>query len=238
MPLVVARRRTGASNKLPQASHASLLFSSLSAWPLLAPQVHCWPSEAYRTSPSPPPPPPFPPSVLGNVREGDRVAVHYDLKFRNITLSTSRQGAGVTGGNPYGFDVGGFGIPGGPFIKGMDLGVQVRTSQRRTWGAGRGRGRSHTGPMLTHPPPALTCQGMGKGQVRRLIVPPELGYGNRAVQDIPANATLTLDLELLSIKAKTPFGWFPPPPAPPRPGWYECLRGAGTRCRHVTSCPR
>ena len=47
---------------------------------------------------------------------------------------------------------------------------------------------------------------MGMGQVRRLIVPPELGYGARAVQDIPANATLTLDLEVLSVKNKTPFG--------------------------------
>jgi hypothetical protein len=34
---------------------------------------------------------------------GARVAVHYDVKFRNVTFITSRQGVGVTGGNPVGF---------------------------------------------------------------------------------------------------------------------------------------
>ena len=38
--------------------------------------------------------------------EGDRIAVHFDVKLRNLTVATSRQGAGVTGGTPYGFQVG------------------------------------------------------------------------------------------------------------------------------------
>lgn len=61
----------------------------------------------------------------GGVREGERVAVHYDLKWRKITIGTSRQGAGVTGGTPYGFDVGtGAGKPGGPFIKAFNIGIR------------------------------------------------------------------------------------------------------------------
>ena len=42
----------------------------------------------------------------GGVKAGQRVAVHFDVKFRRITIATSRQGAGVTGGVPYGFTVG------------------------------------------------------------------------------------------------------------------------------------
>ncbi|GFH15256.1 peptidylprolyl isomerase, partial [Haematococcus lacustris] len=40
------------------------------------------------------------------VQTGQRVAVHYDVKFRNVTFITSRQGLGVTGGTPVGFNVG------------------------------------------------------------------------------------------------------------------------------------
>ena len=98
---------------------------------------------------------------------GDRVAIHYDVKLGNFTVSTSRQGTGVTGGVPYGFDVGqGPGNPGGVFLRGIDEGVL----------------------------------GMRVGGVRRLKVPPELAYGDRQVQEIPPNATLTIDIELLSIK--------------------------------------
>ena len=43
---------------------------------------------------------------------------------------------------------------------------------------------------------------MGPGQFRRLIVPPEYAYGSNQVQEIPPNATLTVDVELLSIAAR------------------------------------
>ena len=77
---------------------------------------------------------------------------------------TSRMGAGVTGGNPYGFDVGAkdFGFA----LKGVDLGVR----------------------------------GMRGGGVRKLILPPNLAYGERGVDEIPGNATLDVEVELLSIK--------------------------------------
>ena len=111
----------------------------------------------------------YPDIIARMERPGQRVAVHFDVKFRRLTIATSRQGAGVTGGTPYGFTVGTpAGTPGGPFIKALNEGIK----------------------------------GMGPGQFRRLIVPPEYAYGNQQVQEIPPNATLTIDLELLSIAAR------------------------------------
>ncbi|XP_031287417.1 peptidyl-prolyl cis-trans isomerase FKBP16-4, chloroplastic isoform X2 [Pistacia vera] len=102
-------------------------------------------------------------------KKGSRVAVHYVAKWKNITFMTSRQGLGVGGGTPYGFDVGQ--SERGNVLKGLDLGVE----------------------------------GMHVGGQRLLIVPPELAYGSKGVQEIPPNATIELDVELLSIK-QSPFG--------------------------------
>ncbi|XP_061337680.1 peptidyl-prolyl cis-trans isomerase FKBP16-4, chloroplastic [Gastrolobium bilobum] len=101
--------------------------------------------------------------------KGSRVAVHYVAKWKGITFMTSRQGMGVGGGTPYGFDVGQ--SERGTVLKGLDLGVQ----------------------------------GMRVGGQRLLIVPPELAYGRKGVQEIPPNATIELDIELLAIK-QSPFG--------------------------------
>lgn len=42
--------------------------------------------------------------------------------------------------------------------------------------------------------------GMKTGEKRRLTIPPELGYGSRAVGQIPANSTLIFEVELLKVE--------------------------------------
>jgi len=46
--------------------------------------------------------------------------------------------------------------------------------------------------------------GMRVGGQRRLLVPPKLAYGDQQVQEIPPNATLDFEIELLSIKKDLP----------------------------------
>jgi FKBP-type peptidyl-prolyl cis-trans isomerase len=60
--------------------------------------------------------------------------------------------------------------------------------------------------------------GMLPGETRRLIIPPELGYGAAGSgQTIPANATLIFDIDLLSAATPTPFGQTPAPTPPASP---------------------
>ena len=42
--------------------------------------------------------------------------------------------------------------------------------------------------------------GMREGGVRKLTVPPHMGYGDRAAGKIPANSTLVFEIELIKVE--------------------------------------
>ena len=47
---------------------------------------------------------------------------------------------------------------------------------------------------------SMGVTGMQVGGIRRVVIPPSLGYGGQANGSIPANSTLLFEIELLSVQ--------------------------------------
>jgi len=79
----------------------------------------------------------------------------------------------------------------------------------------------------------IGMQGMSVGCKRRLLVPPELGYGDREIQGkIPAGSTLVFEIELLSAKSPRQVPAGPAAVAEYTVGesgvaWFDLERGTG-----------
>ena len=83
--------------------------------------------------------------------------------------------------------------------------------------------------------------GMKAGEVRRLVIPPELGYGDRSVGPIPANSSLIFEVELISFEKGMEGDAFPSKPeafawktTSPGVEVYDQTVGQGTPARPGT----
>ena len=67
-----------------------------------------------------------------------------------------------------------------------------------------GGGGLYSGAGGPEPPPALSTAvvGMKVGDVRSALVPPEKGYGEKGLGEIPPGASFELRVEVLEIKKK------------------------------------
>ncbi|KAL5200059.1 hypothetical protein ABZP36_021262 [Zizania latifolia] len=119
--------------------------------------------------------------------KGLTVQVHFDCIYRSITAVSSREAKLLAGNRsiaqPYEFTVG---SPPG------------KERKREFVDNANGLYSAQASPK---PPPAMytITEGMKVGGKRRVIVPPELGYGKRGMSEIPPDAPFELDIELLEV---------------------------------------
>ncbi|CAI5475962.1 unnamed protein product [Closterium sp. Yama58-4] len=121
-------------------------------------------------------------------QQGDPVVVHFDVTYRSLTVVSSRQSK-LLGGNrvisqPYEFT----------------LGAKPGAERKREYAeSANGLFSAQAAPK---PPWALysAVQGMREGGKRTVIVPPEQGYGDKGLAEIPPGATIQLTVELLEVK--------------------------------------
>ncbi|KAJ6817458.1 peptidyl-prolyl cis-trans isomerase FKBP18, chloroplastic [Iris pallida] len=118
---------------------------------------------------------------------GSTVQVHFDCVYRGITAVSSRESKLLAGNRsisqPYEFMVG---SPPG------------KERKREYVDSANGLYSAQAAPK---PPPALytITEGMREGGKRVVIVPPEVGYGKRGMNEIPPDSTFELNVELLQI---------------------------------------
>jgi len=133
--------------------------------------------------------------VEGNgpeARKGSTVLVHFDCVYRGLTVVSSRESKILAGNRviaqPYEFIVG---APPG------------RERKREFVDNPNGLFSAQASPK---PPPALysITEGMRVGAQRTVIVPPEVGYGKKGMNEIPPDGTFELNVELLQVKSPTP----------------------------------
>ncbi|XP_038717624.1 peptidyl-prolyl cis-trans isomerase FKBP18, chloroplastic isoform X4 [Tripterygium wilfordii] len=119
--------------------------------------------------------------------KGSRVQVHFDCLYRNITAVSSRESKLLAGNRiiaqPYEFKVGD--RPG-------------KERKREFVDNPNGLFSAQAAPK---PPPALysITEGMKVGGKRTVIVPPEAGYGQKGMNEIPPGSMFELNIELLQI---------------------------------------
>ncbi|CAO2033945.1 unnamed protein product [Urochloa humidicola] len=119
--------------------------------------------------------------------KGSTVQVHFDCIYRGITAVSSRESKLLAGNRsiaqPYEFIVGS--LPG---------------KERKRDFADNANGL-YSAQAAPKPPAAMytITEGMKVGGKRRVIVPPELGYGKRGMSEIPPDAPFELDIELLEV---------------------------------------
>ncbi|GMY28952.1 peptidyl-prolyl cis-trans isomerase FKBP18, chloroplastic isoform X1 [Fagus crenata] len=119
--------------------------------------------------------------------KGSTVQVHFDCMYRGITAVSSRESKLLAGNRsiaqPYEFKVG---APPG------------KERKREFVDNPNGLFSAQAAPK---PPPAvyLITEGMKVGGKRTVIVPPEAGYGQKGMSEIPPGATFELNVELLQV---------------------------------------
>nr|CAD1840790.1 unnamed protein product [Ananas comosus var. bracteatus] len=125
---------------------------------------------------------------LGPTAEkGAVVQVHFDCIYRGITAVSSRESKLLAGNRsiaqPYEFTVG---SPPG------------KERKRDFVDNANGLYSAQSAPK---PPPAMytITEGMKVGGKRTVIVPPELGYGKKGMNEIPPGAEFQLNIELLQV---------------------------------------
>ncbi|GJN18810.1 hypothetical protein PR202_gb06012 [Eleusine coracana subsp. coracana] len=119
--------------------------------------------------------------------KGSTVQVHFDCVYRGITAVSSRESKLLAGNRsiaqPYEFIVGS--LPG---------------KERKRDFADNANGL-YSAQAAPKPPAAMytITEGMKVGGKRRVIVPPELGYGKRGMGEIPPDSAFEMDIELLQV---------------------------------------